>query len=87
MYKAIDTNLKRAVAIKVLPRVVAEDSDRLSRLHREAEMLAALNNPHIAQIYGLEKSGGITALVMELVEGPHSLKTASGRAECALWRF
>jgi Tol biopolymer transport system component len=70
VYKAIDTNLKRAVAIKVLPRVVAEDSDRLSRLHREAEMLAALNNPHIAQIYGLEKSGGITALVMELVEGP-----------------
>jgi serine/threonine protein kinase len=70
VYRATDTNLKRSVAIKVLPGVVAADPERLARFQREAEVLAALNHPHIAAIYGLERSDGTTALVMELVEGP-----------------
>ena len=69
VYKATDTNLKRQVAIKVLPASVAADAERLARFQREAEVLAALNHPNIAQIHGLEKSDDITALVMELVEG------------------
>jgi serine/threonine protein kinase len=70
VYRATDTTLKRAVAIKVLPESLAADPDRLARFQREAEVLAALNHPHIAAIYGLERSSGSTALVMELVEGP-----------------
>ena len=70
VYKASDTNLKRAVAIKVLPAAVAPDSERLARFQREAEVLAALNHANIAQIHGLDKSAGVIALVMELVEGP-----------------
>ena len=70
VYRATDTNLKRSVALKVLPDSLAADSDRLARFQREAEVLAALNHPHIGAIYGLERSGGTTALVMELVEGP-----------------
>ncbi len=70
VYQATDTKLKRQVAIKVLPASVAADADRLARFQREAEVLASLNHPNIAQIHGLEESGGITALVMELVEGP-----------------
>ncbi len=69
VYRATDTNLKRQVALKVLPAAVAADSERLARFQREAEVLAALSHPHIAAIYGLERSGGVTALVMELVEG------------------
>ena len=69
VYKGTDTNLKRAVAIKVLPALVAADKERLARFQREAEVLAALNHPNVAAIYGLEESGGMTALVMELVEG------------------
>ncbi len=69
VYQATDTNLKRQVAIKVLPASVAGDADRLARFQREAEVLAALNHPNIAAIYGLERSGEATALVMELVEG------------------
>ncbi len=64
-----DTKLKRKVAIKILPPAVAADPDRLARFQREAEVLAALNHPNIAGIYGLEESAGITALVMELIEG------------------
>jgi hypothetical protein len=70
VYKATDIHLKRAVAIKVLPTSVAADAERLARFQREAEVLAALNHPNIAQIHGLENSAGVTALVMELVEGP-----------------
>jgi serine/threonine protein kinase/Tol biopolymer transport system component len=70
VYRATDTTLKRQVAIKVLPEAVAGDAERLARFQREAEVLAALNHPHIAAIYGLERSTGTTALVMELVEGP-----------------
>jgi serine/threonine protein kinase len=70
VYRATDTNLKRAVAIKVLPESVAADRERLARFQREAEVLASLNHPNIAAIYGLERSNGMNALVMELVEGP-----------------
>src|SRR5262249_46639618 len=70
VYRAADTNLKRQVALKVLPTSVAADLERLARFQREAEVLAALNHPNIAHIYGLEKSNGAVALVMELVEGP-----------------
>ena len=70
VYRATDTNLARQVAIKVLPEAVASDTERLARFDREARTLASLNHPHIAQIYGLEKTDSIRALVMELVEGP-----------------
>jgi eukaryotic-like serine/threonine-protein kinase len=70
VYRATDVNLKRQVALKVLPEAVAADGDRLARFQREAEVLASLNHPNIAIIHGLEKGEGITALVMELVEGP-----------------
>jgi eukaryotic-like serine/threonine-protein kinase len=70
VYRATDTNLKRQVAIKVLPATVAADAERLARFQREAEILAALNHPNIAHVHGLEKSDGIVSLVMELVEGP-----------------
>ncbi len=70
VYRATDTNLKRQVAIKVLPASVAGDAERLARFQREAEVLAALNHPNVAAIYGLEKWDGTIALVMELVEGP-----------------
>jgi Tol biopolymer transport system component len=69
VYRATDSNLKRSVAIKVLPAAVAGDTDRLARFQREAEVLAALNHPNIAAIYGVEKTPDVTALVMELVEG------------------
>ncbi len=69
VYRATDTNLKRQVAIKVLPEAMAADAERLSRFQREAEVLAALNHPNIAQIHGLERSDERVALVMELVEG------------------
>ena len=69
VFRATDTKLKRQVAIKILPPALAADRDRLARFQREAEVLASLNHPHIAGIYGLEESGGISALVMELVEG------------------
>src|SRR5262245_27798384 len=69
VYRATDCNLKRSVAIKVLPAAVAGDADRLVRFQREAEVLAALNHPNIGAIYGLEKTPDFTALVMELVEG------------------
>jgi serine/threonine protein kinase/Tol biopolymer transport system component len=69
VYRAADSNLKRSVAIKVLPVAMASDADRLARFQREAELLAALNHPNIGAIYGLEKTPDFTALVMELVEG------------------
>ena len=69
VYRATDTHLKRTVALKVLPEAMASDAERLARFQREAEVLARLNHPQIAQIYGLEKSDTAIALVMELVEG------------------
>src|ERR1700680_2722122 len=70
VYKALDTRLDRAVAIKVLPQVFVSDSERVARFQREAKTLAALNHPNIGCIYGLEGADGVTALVLELVEGP-----------------
>ena len=69
VYSARDTRLGRDVALKVLPDEFATDADRLSRFRREAHVLASLNHPNIAQIYGLEESGGSPCLVLELVEG------------------
>jgi eukaryotic-like serine/threonine-protein kinase len=69
VYRARDTKLARDVAIKVLPANFVNDPERLSRFQREARMLAALNHANIATIYGLEQSGGVTCLVMELVPG------------------
>src|ERR1700692_4005209 len=77
VYRARDTKLKRDVALKVLPEAFARDPERMARFQREAEVLASLNHPNIAQIYGIEDR----ALVMELVEGetlagPLPLETA-----------
>src|ERR671910_3359981 len=69
VYRARDTKLSRDVALKILPEAFAADSDRLARFTREAQTLAALNHPNIAQIHGVEESTGSLALVMELVEG------------------
>src|SRR5262245_9186305 len=69
VFRARDTKLKRDVAIKVLPSKFAQDRDRLARAQREAEVLAALNHPHIAQIYGQEDINGTPCLVLELVQG------------------
>jgi serine/threonine protein kinase len=69
VYRARDTKLNRHVAIKVLPEIFADDPERLARFHREAQVLAALNHPNIAQIHGVEDSGAVHALVMQLVEG------------------
>jgi eukaryotic-like serine/threonine-protein kinase len=70
VYRAHDTTLNRDVALKVLPELFAVDADRLARFTREAHVLASLNHPNIATIYGLEESNGTQALVLELVEGP-----------------
>ena len=70
VYRAVDTDLKRAVAIKVLPDRVRGDPDRLARFQREAAILAALNHPHIAHVHGWLKTDDRVGLVMELVDGP-----------------
>ena len=69
VYRATDTTLNRPVAIKILPDGFAADAERLARFEREAKTLASLNHPHIATIYTVEKSSGVHALIMELVEG------------------
>jgi serine/threonine-protein kinase len=70
VYRARDARLNREVALKVLPDSLTGDPDRLARFAREAQVLASLNHPNIAAIYGLEESGRTRALVLELVEGP-----------------
>src|SRR5204863_5894631 len=75
-----DTTLNRDVALKILPDLFASDPDRLARFTREAQTLASLNHPNIAHIHGLEESGGVSALVMELVEGPTLAELIAGRA-------
>jgi serine/threonine-protein kinase len=70
VYRGRDTKLNRDVALKILPEAFAADPERLARFKREAQVLASLNHPHIAAIYGLEDSGSTHALVLELVEGP-----------------
>jgi hypothetical protein len=69
VYRARDTKLKREVAVKVLPEIFATDGARKLRFEREAELLASLNHPNIAHLYGLEDAGAVHALVMELVDG------------------
>src|SRR5262245_37783418 len=69
VYRARDTKLGRDVAIKILPSTLAQHPERLARLEREARILAALNHPNIAAIHGIEDSGGVRALVLELVDG------------------
>src|SRR5262249_48000303 len=69
VYRAHDSKLGRDVALKTLPREFASHPERLARLRREARLLAALNHPNIAAIYGIEESEGSTCLVLELVEG------------------
>jgi len=91
VYRAKDTKLDREVAIKVLPAALAQDPERLARFEREAKVLASLNHPNIAQIYGVvesnnAESGGVRGLVMELVpgeplKGPLPLATALNYAE------
>jgi serine/threonine-protein kinase len=83
VYRARDTRLKREVAIKVLPDLLAGDPERLSRFQREAELLATLNHPNIAAIYGLEESERGRAIVLELVEGD-TLADAIARAPIAV---
>ena len=92
VYRAHDTKLNRDVALKVLPAEVANDPDRLARFRREAQVLASLNHPHIAAIYGVEESEGVQALVLELVEGPtlaeciaHGSLALVGRPEWGAW--
>src|SRR5215471_13356654 len=70
VYKATDSTLNRSVAIKVLPAPLVNDPERQSRFRREAQLLAALNHPNIAHIHGFEDAGPMSALVMELVDGP-----------------
>jgi len=69
VYRARDTRLKRDVALKVLPDAVAGDQKKLARFQREAELLATLNHPNIAAIYGIEEADGAVGLALELVEG------------------
>lgn len=80
MYRATDTTLGRQVAIKILSDAFAGDGERLARFEREAKTLASLNHPHIAAIYGFEKSAGLYALVMELVEGEDLSQRLAGSA-------
>ncbi len=70
VWQATDTQLNRQVALKILPDAFADDPDRLARFQREAQLLASLNHPNIGGIHGLEHSGGVRALVLELIEGP-----------------
>ena len=82
VYRARDIKLGRDVALKLLPELFAADPQRLARFQREAQVLASLNHPHIAQIYGLEDSGNLRALVMELVEGETlAARFAQGEAD------
>ena len=89
VWKAFDSRLHRAVALKTLPAELAQDADRLARLEREARSLAALNHPAIAAIYGLEEQDASRFLVLELVEGPtlheciRSARSSISIARCA----
>jgi serine/threonine-protein kinase len=70
VWRAHHEGLKRDDALKVVPDAFASDPERLARFRREAQVLASLNHPNIAHVHGLERSDGVQALVMELVEGP-----------------
>ena len=79
VYRAKDGKLGRDVAIKILPPDVAADPERLARFKREAQLLASLNHPSIAAIYGLEESGGTPLLVLELVSKTGGARGPAGR--------
>jgi serine/threonine protein kinase len=83
VYRAEDLNLNCQVAIKVLPNVFAADRERLARFQCEAKVLASLNHPNTAAIYGVEEADGKRFLVLELVEG-ETLPNGSARAHCQL---
>ena len=82
VFRARDTRLGRDVAIKTLPREFTRDPERLARFEREAQVLASLNHPNIAAIYGLEDAGGAPALVLELVDGDDAGGAPRARARC-----
>ncbi|HYV85618.1 MAG TPA: serine/threonine-protein kinase, partial [Patescibacteria group bacterium] len=83
VWRALDTKLDREVAIKVLPEIFARDAERLARFEREAKLLAALNHPNIAAIYGLEQVDATRFLVLELVPG-ESLDVTLARGALAM---
>src|SRR5215472_7124062 len=78
VYRAKDTKLGRDVALKILPAAFTSDPERVARFRREAQVLASLNHPHIAQIYGLEEASGMQFLVLELVDGETLDKRIAG---------
>lgn len=80
VYRARDSQLNRDVALKILPAVFTNDAERMARFRREAQVLASLNHPNIASIYGLEDSNNLRLLVLELVEGPTLADRIAGRA-------
>ena len=82
VYRARDSKLGRDVAIKILPSHFTADPERRARFAREARMLATLNHPHIGAIYGLEEADGVSALVLELVEGPDARRSPRARRRC-----
>ena len=84
VYRARDTKLNRDVALKIVPEAFALDGDRIARFRREAQVLAALNHPNIAAIYGFEDSGSTHPLVLELVEGPTLADRIARRKATAL---
>jgi serine/threonine-protein kinase len=84
VYRARDPRLNREVAIKVLGEDVAANAERLKRFEREAQLLASLNHPNIAHLYGVEESAGGGAIVMELVDGPTLAELIAGRAAGAI---
>jgi serine/threonine protein kinase len=79
VYRARDTRLGRDIALKILPAMFAADPERLARFEREAQLLAALNHPHIAGIHGFEESGELRALVMELIDGETLAERIAGQ--------
>ena len=85
VYRARDTRLNREVAVKILPAAPRHDPDPLARFHREAQVLASLNHPNIATVYGFEEADGVRAIVMEFVDGRTlaGIIAASGPAENA----
>ena len=87
VYRARDTTLDRDVAIKVLPEDFADDANRLARFEREAKLLASLNHPNIATIFGFEESDGVRFIAMELVEGVRSYATTSTGAGTSIRRM
>ena len=80
VYRARDNKLGREVAIKILPSHFTADPERRARFAREARLLATLNHPHVGAIYGQEETDGVTALVLELVDGPDTRRSAGARA-------